>query len=304
MKLSTLLKNRRSFLLPASVLWLGGFLVGGCGGAGGGPKTPATAKPLIAFQSNRETQSRITRIYRMDTDGSNVAPLTPIGTSGPVLSGDGHFLGYAELNNAFAKDLQTGAIRALSDHPNGAPVGTSPSNFDQTGRLVSIIQANERGDVCDVIERATGRIVKSVPDSGLLSRDGRFLANRASYMEPGPNIHFFLYSLDSNAMRALNLPQTAYFTDFSPDGRTLLLTIYSPGISSLAFYDLETEQITTINAGPVSNASGRFSPDGRQIVFVSNRDGNDEIYVMNLDGSNQRNLSNNPADDNSPTWGG
>src|SRR2546423_11257377 len=39
-----------------------------------------------------------------------------------------------------------------------------------------------------------------------------------------------------------------------------------------------------------------------KIAFDSNRTGNDEIFVMNPDGSNQVNLSNNPANDNNPSW--
>ena len=39
-----------------------------------------------------------------------------------------------------------------------------------------------------------------------------------------------------------------------------------------------------------------------QIAFVSDRVGNPEIYVMDTDGSNQRRLTNHPADDGSPSW--
>ena len=45
-----------------------------------------------------------------------------------------------------------------------------------------------------------------------------------------------------------------------------------------------------------------WSPDGTQIIFSSNRDGNMGIYVMNADGSNQRRLTENDYDDLNPDW--
>ena len=38
-----------------------------------------------------------------------------------------------------------------------------------------------------------------------------------------------------------------------------------------------------------------WSPDGRNILFVSKRDGYGDIYVMNADGSGQRNLARLPG---------
>src|SRR5215217_2937930 len=57
---------------------------------------------------------------------------------------------------------------------------------------------------------------------------------------------------------------------------------------------------TTTNV--VSVWAGTFPGPNGQIAFVSLRDGNDEIYGMNADGSDEINLSNNDADDLSPTW--
>ena len=45
-----------------------------------------------------------------------------------------------------------------------------------------------------------------------------------------------------------------------------------------------------------------LSPDGRKILFVTDRDGNREIYVMNRNGSDQTNLTRNAADDWTPAW--
>lgn len=46
-----------------------------------------------------------------------------------------------------------------------------------------------------------------------------------------------------------------------------------------------------------------WSPDGQQIVFPSNRDGNREIYVMDRNGQNQRNLTQSPGSNEfDPAW--
>jgi Tol biopolymer transport system component len=45
-----------------------------------------------------------------------------------------------------------------------------------------------------------------------------------------------------------------------------------------------------------------WSPDGRRIAFLSDRNGEFDIYVMNADGTGQRNLTRNPAFDSDPVW--
>ncbi|MBA2714516.1 MAG: PD40 domain-containing protein [Rubrobacteraceae bacterium] len=53
---------------------------------------------------------------------------------------------------------------------------------------------------------------------------------------------------------------------------------------------------------PGLDGMSSWSPDGRRIAFVSDRDGNWEIYVMAPDDTKQRRLTNTPEDEGSPVW--
>jgi TolB protein len=46
-----------------------------------------------------------------------------------------------------------------------------------------------------------------------------------------------------------------------------------------------------LTRNPGLDGSPSWSPDGRRIAFVSNRDGRLEAHVMNADGSGQRSLA-------------
>lgn len=51
---------------------------------------------------------------------------------------------------------------------------------------------------------------------------------------------------------------------------------------------------------PLINPS--WSPDGTQIVYGADRDGDLELYVMNADGSGQKRLTDSPGTDVDPDW--
>ena len=57
-----------------------------------------------------------------------------------------------------------------------------------------------------------------------------------------------------------------------------------------------------IDRPPTADFNGQWSPDGNQILFVSNRDGNYNLYVINVDGTGLRRLTSHRAADHNPCW--
>lgn len=70
--------------------------------------------------------------------------------------------------------------------------------------------------------------------------------------------------------------------------------------TSILFSQKNVERILTKNKGDDRYAN--YSPDGKSIVFESNRDGNWEIYLMDANGDNQIRLTDNAYNDRRPSW--
>ncbi len=64
--------------------------------------------------------------------------------------------------------------------------------------------------------------------------------------------------------------------------------------------DLEGKNLKQLTSTPGYDAEGAYTPDGKQIVFCSDRNGDADLYVMNADGSNVRQLTNKPGYDGGP----
>src|SRR5688572_561617 len=68
--------------------------------------------------------------------------------------------------------------------------------------------------------------------------------------------------------------------DVSPDGRTLIFDV----LGDLYTLPIAGGKATRLTSGMGYDVQPRFSPDGKKIVFVSDRSGGDNVWTMSLDG--------------------
>lgn len=87
---------------------------------------------------------------------------------------------------------------------------------------------------------------------------------------------------------------------FTTDGRILFHTKYND--SEIAIADLDGGHIRELTINKAEDLHPEISPDGKQIAFMSDRDGDFEICVMNIDGSGYKQITHNRWGDWEPNW--
>lgn len=87
--------------------------------------------------------------------------------------------------------------------------------------------------------------------------------------------------------------------DVSPDGTTLVFDI----LGDLYTLPVDGGEATRITQGAAFDMQPRFSPDGKRIGFISDRDGGNQVWSIAADGSNSRAVTNDAnATFSSPEW--
>ncbi len=127
------------------------------------------------------------------------------------------------------------------------------------------------------------------------------------YFPENDNYDIFTMDYDGGNKENISMsPSYDQFPQFSPDGSYIIYQGWERGKMEIFFSNLVEKNRINItrnnNFNDIVSHGNAFSPNGQQIVFTSDRDGNRNIYLMNINGSELEQLTSHNAEDYEPTF--
>ena len=115
----------------------------------------------------------------------------------------------------------------------------------------------------------------------------------------------FIFDIESGQQEIVgDFPGMTFAPRFSPDGKKIILSYASPEVGNSEIYilNLVTREKKRITNSTAIDVSGSFAPNGKRIVFNSDRSGRRHLYVADSDGKNVKRISREGGSYYTPVW--
>jgi dipeptidyl aminopeptidase/acylaminoacyl peptidase len=145
-------------------------------------------------------------------------------------------------------------------------------------------------DVFDTVLREVKHFTSGTPadklnSNPIWSKDGKFIVYTQEEAK-GTNSNIFLADLATRKSTLLtpHEGESLYSAnDFSPDGKTVLVTSNGGnGVDDAGLLDVATKKIKWLTEGKWEVEGGHFSPSGKSVTWRANVDGNTDLYIHDL----------------------
>ena len=274
---------------------------------GGG--IPGIAESQIFYVSTRTGNKEI---WAMDYDGQNQHQITHLGSIAlsPRISPDGSRLAFSamtkagweimmysmELNRMLSFPRFGGSNLSPAWAPDGTKLAFSSSRsgdpeiyvVDQSGTNMKRLTSYKMPDVSPTWNRKTGSQIA-------------WVSGRTDLPQ--------IYTMESDGTNVQRITDQGYAVspNWSPNGQFLLFAWIrhygpgAPGSQDIYIMDVASKQFVQLTHEGGRNDFPCWSPDGRHIVFQSNRSGSEQIWTMLADGTQQKPLTTTGSN-SQPNW--
>ncbi|MBI4607561.1 MAG: Tol-Pal system beta propeller repeat protein TolB [Candidatus Rokubacteria bacterium] len=264
---------------------------------------PGIADTKIAYAGSVGTSKEI---FVMDSDAA--APFRLTHTDSINLSAVWHpdarslaftsyMWGYPYLFRLFVFEKRP--IQTLASFTG---INSSPA-WSPDGKSVALTLTKDGNPEIYVLNVATGTLrrltnhwgIDTEPTWAPTGREIAFVSDRAGT----PRI----FLMDAEGANVRRLTPSGFNTQprWSPKGDVIVYTSRQ-GNHDVWAINVDGSNPRRLTAGPGSNESASWAPNGRHLVFQSNRLGGWRLFTMLADGSEQQPLTRGPGESTSPSW--
>ena len=182
-------------------------------------------------------------------------------------------------------------------------IGEPPSFLDTRFAYSGNASGNKEIWLCDALGGAARQLTKN----GSINLKPRWspAGNALSYTGyAAGNADLYVADLAKGAIRRVSSrPGMNTGGAFSPLGNLLAVTLSVGGDAEIFTIDAGAgREIARLTRSAGIDSSPAWSPDGKQVAFVSERSGGPQVYVMNADGSGARRMTFQGSYNTDPIW--
>jgi len=193
----------------------------------------------------------------------------------------------SKIDVSIQYDNSPGNPRNPSNPPKRAQFGEE--SFDEMG-MVAVMVTAVRAEDEPILQKALTDQAQAAIQKGLA--DGtvkRYLAKQQLRrpVAPAPRTQITLFDRQGKVQGAVGEPGVYNHAALSPDGARVAVIKTVQATTDVWVYDIASGKGTQVTNGPVAHVSPVWSPDGKQIAYVSifSAEGYSAIYRKNADGS-------------------